>query len=380
MKHLNFKEALLHGRYLSHFHLDPIIKRLAMLVDLKVVGRSVLDKPIQMFTVGSGKTKILLWSQMHGNESTTTKAFIDVINFLLSEEPEAVSLRSSLTFFCIPMLNPDGSTLYTRENANGVDLNRDFVNRSQPETNALLDVYNEVQPDYCFNLHDQRSIYGAGYSGKPATVSFLAPSFNQNAEVNETRAKAIAVISSMNEQLQKLIPLQVGRFDDAYNPNCVGDTFQSLNTPTILVEAGHFPGDYDREVTRELVFHALITAFSAISANVFAEDPITKYLSIPQNIINYCDFVYKNVRINYDSNEIITNFAVQYEEVLRGSEIAFIAKIAEVGNLLNIYGHVEYDAKEALYNGANSNVPQPGDLANFTLGDQKFVNGSLSIN
>jgi hypothetical protein len=39
-------------------------------------------------------------------------------------------------------------------------------------------------------------------------------------------------------------------------------------------------------------------------------------LKIPQNNVVFYDFIYKNVKINYDGKEIITNFAAQYKEEL----------------------------------------------------------------
>ena len=64
------------------------------------------------------------------------------------------------------------------------------------------------------------------------------------------------VIAVMNDALQNIIPNQVGVYDDAFNLNCVGDTFQSENVPTILFEAGHYANDYAREKTRSLfIFH-----------------------------------------------------------------------------------------------------------------------------
>ena len=95
--------------------------------------------------------------------------------------------------------------------------------------------------------------FGVDDTGKPATVSFLAPAYNEQREINQVRAKAIRLIVAMNETLQKYIPNQVGRFDDSFNINCIGDTFQSLNVPTILVEAGHYQNDYEREQTRKYI-------------------------------------------------------------------------------------------------------------------------------
>jgi hypothetical protein len=107
--------------------------------------------------------------------------------------------------------------VYTRENANGIDLNRDAQHLSQPESQVLRQAFDNFKPDYCFNMHDQRTIYGAGTTGKPATVSFLAPSYNQKCEFNDARLRAVDVIVAMNNELQKYIPGQIGRFDDTFN-------------------------------------------------------------------------------------------------------------------------------------------------------------------
>jgi murein tripeptide amidase MpaA len=54
------------------------------------------------------------------------------------------------------MLNPDGADMYTRLNANEVDLNRDSQNLTQPESKVLREIFDLFQPHYCFNLHDQQ--------------------------------------------------------------------------------------------------------------------------------------------------------------------------------------------------------------------------------
>lgn len=365
------KETAISGRYISLNMIEPLI----LSNGGKVIGQSVLGKPIYICKKGNGPTKILMWSQMHGNESTTTKALFDLFNFLNSETAEAQAFLQKFTIYAIPMLNPDGALLYTRENANQVDLNRDFCNLTQPESTLLWKVFNEIQPDYCFNLHDQRTIYGAGFSGKPATVSFLAPSYNEAREVNETRTKAIAVIAAMNESLQTIIPGQIGRFDDAFNINCVGDTFQFHQVPTILFEAGHFQNDYPRENTRKYLFIALVSGLRFICENVIVSNRIADYLNIPQNNVNFYDIVYKNVKINYDGNEIITNFAVQFTEVLIDDKISFVAHIAEVGFVQIIYGHLEYDAQGNVYRDEKSNKPEVDEKADFFIGNIQFVNG-----
>lgn len=374
--HENHKEQSLSGRYITLNHIEPVLLK----YQHEIIGQSVNGKPIYKLHFGTGKTKILMWSQMHGNESTTTKALFDFIHFLHSNSIESNEILGNFTFCLLPMLNPDGSELYTRENANGIDLNRDAQNLSQPESVVLRKVFDSFNPDYCYNLHDQRTIYGAGTTGNPATVSFLAPAFNENRDINEVRIKAINVIVAMNETLQNYIPNQVGRFDDSFNLNCVGDTFQFLNVPTVLFEAGHFSKDYEREITRKYIFIALISGIEFLNENDIVVNKIDYYLKIPQNNVVFYDFVYKNVKINCDGNEKIINFAAQFEELLNKDKIAFEAKIAQIDNLENFHGHIEVDAQNETYSDENDNFPNIEQKANFYLGNNiKIVNGTKIV-
>ena len=375
-----FKEESVQGRYITLDSIEPLLQKLSTDNQLKIIGKSVLEKPIYSYQIGDGKTRIFLWSQMHGNEGTTTKALFDFLNVLKGDSELAKQLLKAFTFCCIPMLNPDGASLYTRENSNKVDLNRDSQNLSQPESKVLRAIFEDFAPDYCFNLHDQRTIFGVSDTGKPATLSFLAPSYNEEREINESRLKAINLIAGINDVLQEYLPNQIGRFDDSFNINCIGDTFQYLGVPTLLFEAGHFQGDYQREETRKYVFMALVSSFAILSENDIVSNGIDKYLNIPQNKVVFYDFMYKNIKINYDGIEIITNFASQYKEELIENQICFNAYIVQVGELENHFGHFEYDAKGAEYKDEYNNFPKLNQKADFYLdNDIKFVNGMIKI-
>ncbi|MDI5951074.1 M14 family metallopeptidase [Flavobacterium yafengii] len=375
-----YKEETIHGRYITLDSIEPLLQKLNTNNQLKIIGKSVLGKSIYSYEIGEGKTRIFLWSQMHGNESTTTKALFDFLNVLQSGSELAQKLLNAFTFCSIPMLNPDGATLYTRENANKVDLNRDSQELKQPESKLLRMTFESFKPDYCFNLHDQRTIFGVSDTGKPATLSFLAPSYNEEREINESRLKAINLIASINEVLQEYLPNQIGRFDDSFNINCIGDMFQYFGVPTLLFEAGHFANDYEREETRKYVFMALISSFTTLCENVIVDNGIDKYLNIPQNKVVFYDFMYKNIKINYDGIEIITNFAAQYKEELIENQICFNAYVSQIGDLENYFGHFEYDAKEALYKDDFDNIPKLNQKADFYLDNNiKVVNGMIKI-
>lgn len=372
------KEQSLYGRYITLEDIAPILNKLNTDKQLQVIGKSVLGNSIYKYQIGSGNIKILLWSQMHGNESTTTKALFDFIKLLNNGSEMSQKLLGSFTFCCIPMLNPDGAKLYTRANANNVDLNRDSQDLTQPESRVLRMIFDDFKPDFCYNLHDQRTIFGVSDTGKPATVSFLAPAYNEAREVNASRLKAINLIAGINEVLQQYIPGQIGRFDDSFNINCIGDTFQFLGVPTLLFEAGHFPNDYDREVTRKYIFMALVSGFHLLNENDIVVSKFDNYLSISQNKVVFYDFIYKNIKINYDGIEIITNFAAQYKEELIDNQICFNAYIVKIGKLDDYFGHFEYDAKGASFKNNTNNIPELNQKADFYLENNlKFVNGLM---
>ena len=76
------KEKTIKGRYITLDDIEPLLNSESLKLDVKKIGESVLGKPIYSYQKGHGKLKIYLWSQMHGNESTTTKALFDFINLL----------------------------------------------------------------------------------------------------------------------------------------------------------------------------------------------------------------------------------------------------------------------------------------------------------
>jgi len=88
--------------------------------------------------------------------------------------------------------------------------------------------------------------------------------------------------------------------------------------------------------------------------------------------------MYKNIKINYDGIEIITNFVAQYREELIENKIHFNAYIAEVGELENYFGHFEYDGEGASYSDDYSDFPKLNQKADFYLNKNiKFVNGLI---
>lgn len=325
----NYTNKYVADRYVTVENVEPFLMDLNQNFKIEERGKSVEGRSIKTISWGVGSIRIFMWSQMHGNESTTTKAALDFLLMLNDcKEDFVAQWYQKFTLLIVPVLNPDGAHYYTRVNANQVDLNRDSIDLSQPESKLLRKLFDEFKPHYAFNLHDQRTIFGVGDTGKPATISFLAPSYNEAREINDNRLEAIKLIVSMNDDLQGVIPGQVGRFDDGFNINCIGDYFQSQNVPTILFEAGHYPNDYSREVTRKVVFRSLIVVVFAIFERNYDNNLVDSYLSIPENEKNFNDLNIEYVKWKKTGDEYIVK--IQFLEQLKGEYVKFYPIIVDI--------------------------------------------------
>lgn len=369
----SFKNEAILGRFLSFTELSPQLEKLQQHFEITEIGHSFLNIPIHSIKIGNGPLKILAWSQMHGNETTTTKSLLDLFNLFSGKvsSPEVEKILDKCTFLVIPMLNPDGAARYTRENVNKVDLNRDAQDLKERESQVLKECYLKFDPNFCFNLHDQRTIFSAGDTAQPATISFLTPSMDSERTVTSSRIKSMQVIAAMNTVLQKYLPERIGRYDDAFNLNCTGDTFQGLQTPTILFEAGHYPNDYMREETRKYIALAIYTGLSAIASGEYQEYNQEDYAVIPQNHKNFFDILLKNA-VNKDE---VVDIAIQFDEKVKGNKIAFVPVVKTIAPHLSSHGHREIDCKEKEVKSVTGENIKENDI----VGEIVLNNEELSI-
>ena len=366
-----YKEESLSGRYITSDLIQPLIDQYSKLLDIQQVGMSENDLPIYLIKLGTGSKTLVYWSQMHGNESTTTKAVFDFLKLLTHNKADLVAkILEECTLYIIPILNPDGAKAYTRLNYHNIDLNRDAQDLSQKESLVLDKVLRQNKPDFAFNLHGQRTIFSAGLVNKPATVSFLSPAAAQNRNITESRKKAMDVIVYMNKVLQKFIPGQVGRYDDGFNLNCVGDTLSSRNIPVILFEAGHYPKDYEREEARKFIFYSLISSAYYIATEKITGNLYDEYFEIPENEKLFYDIIIRDVILDEKNVDI----AIQYEEILEENVIKFLPKVVKIDNLKKFYAHREIIGKKRSIlneNVRNQIVPE-AILLNFRLDTELF--------
>ena len=250
------------------------------------LGQSIEGRSISAVTVGNGPTSLLLWSQMHGDESAASMALADIIHwFAASPRDDAMRqrLERRLTITMIPMLNPDGAERFIRHNAIGVDVNRDARRLATPEGRILKGVRDSIQADFGFNLHDQGA-RSAGPDGDLVAIALLAPAADEERSWGPARQRARHLSAVIASALAPYIPGRIARYDDSFTPRAFGDNMQAWGTSTVLIESGFLVGDPQKQELRRLNVLALLTAFAAIADGSYAEAPVSHYDDLPLNV------------------------------------------------------------------------------------------------
>jgi murein tripeptide amidase MpaA len=188
------KETIKNERLHSYEEMANMLQKLDQKSDalsLEVFGQSVKGRDLYLAKFGNNEDNptVLYLTQQHGNETLTTEGALQFIKQLTSNSKEVNELLENVNILVVPRLNVDGAEgdvdfslddyvagTHTRYNANGVDLNRDHVDRNQPETKALHEnVLQEYMPDYMIDLHHQGAETTLGDTDELVSGSILYP-------------------------------------------------------------------------------------------------------------------------------------------------------------------------------------------------------------
>ncbi len=251
----------------------------------EVVGTSAEGREIRSVRFGSGPATVLLWSQMHGDESTATMALADVLRMVAArpEHPVVRTILEGATVHVVPMLNPDGAQRFQRRNAQGVDINRDARELATPEAKTLKAVRDRVEPDFGFNLHDQSVGTRVGDSDRGVAIALLSPPFDETREVNDVRRRAMEVSGVIRTAIEPLVGGHIARYDDTFNPRAFGDLMTRWGASTILIESGGWEDDPQKQYLRRVNFVAILAALESIATGSYEGVGTELYASLPEN-------------------------------------------------------------------------------------------------
>lgn len=248
------------------------------------VGQSMQGRELRTVTFGTGPTKVFLWSQMHGDEATATMALADIFAFLVSTQPSSLRdrIRTNLTVTFLPMLNPDGAEIFQRENAVGIDLNRDVRRLSTPEARTLKAVRDRIEPHFGFNLHDQSARTRVG-NGEQAAIALLPPAADEAKSYGPVRTRARLVAAWLATDFGNVVSGRIAKYDDTFNPRAFGDLMQAWGASTVLIESGALPNDPQKQKLRTYNTAAILGVLEAIATRAYEQADPRAYESLPFN-------------------------------------------------------------------------------------------------
>ncbi|GAC14895.1 M14 family zinc carboxypeptidase [Aliiglaciecola lipolytica] len=325
----------------------------------KVVGHSYLGQEITQLTIGHGDRAILFWSQMHGDEPTATAALIDLIHFLKQNIAEAwlQDILSKVTLHIVPMLNPDGAAKQTRENAQGIDINRDAAALQTPEGRVLKSLFDELKPEFAFNLHDQSKYYRIEHSLKPVEMAFLAPAGDLHESMPPHRCNAMKLIGAVLSDMAEELFGKVAKYSDGYSERAFGDLATSLGIACVLIESGSAFNDENRQQARRFNFFCLLHGMNHIAQSSYSEVGEFAYNSLPLNVENgLADLLIKGLNVETANANYCLDIAIN-------KQTNKTALISELGDLRQLGGFEVLNAHNYSYCPGNTfEVVEPIDL------------------
>ncbi|MFH0990886.1 MAG: M14 family zinc carboxypeptidase [bacterium] len=317
--------------------------------DQKVVGSSAEGRAISLLSLGRGTTKVFLWSQMHGDESTATMALIDMLTFFSRARGHRVvtTIQDNLRLLLLPMLNPDGAERFQRRTAQLIDMNRDALRLCTPEACILKNVRDQYQPEFCFNLHDQDTRGTVGSTTDTAAIALLAPAYDVPKSDNDVRVRAKRVAGLFGEVLHQFIPGHVARYDDTFEPRAFGDNIQKWGTSTVLVESGGWTGDRQKMFLRKLNFVGLLSSLYAIASGEYASADCSLYEQLPFSSKNKFDLILRNVTLKPSTAtpSVVVDIAINIAEQTNPADgtIFDVGTVMDIGDLSVFAGFDELD-------------------------------------
>ncbi|MFB4162372.1 M14 family zinc carboxypeptidase [Alteribacillus sp. JSM 102045] len=246
-------ESLTSYEEMSEFLED--VDREADHIAVEVIGESVKGRELHFVKIGkdlddSDKPTLLFLTQQHGNEPLVTESALKVIDQFSTNSRKVRDLMEKVNILVVPRLNLDGaegdvdwdtSNLYrggvqTRNNANGINLNRTHNSLSQPETRALHEeVLQQYNIDYAIDFHHQIA-NRATEDGELVSGAMLYPTNDGVTEEVLERSKKLGAVVYESLEPKDYSNIAHYRSDNTYTSIARNNFAANYNIPTLLFE------------------------------------------------------------------------------------------------------------------------------------------------
>jgi len=359
------------SKRLKHGALIPLLNSLRApmqgILAIDQIGKSSEGRSINLLTIGSGKKKIFMWSQMHGDEPTATMGILDMLSYIgrNKNSAEVKKILEETTLLIIPMLNPDGAERFQRRSVHGIDINRDALQLQTAEARLLKQMRDKYSPEFGFNLHDQEPRYTVGSTGKVATIALLAPTYDHAKSENAVRIRAKKVAARLTDIFSRFIDGHVSRYDDSFEPRAFGDNIQKWGTSTVLIESGGAKGDPEKMSIRKLNCVALLAICYSIASGEYEQADVAHYEELPENTKSLCDTIISGITLTFGEGiaSVIVDIGVNTEESAgQDGVVRQKHKVVDVGDLSNYSSFRLIDAKGRSIKGSEVAMDREVDL------------------
>lgn len=145
------------------------------------------------------KVPIMINGSIHGTEFVGTDAVMQLIErFATQNDAETKEILENNILIFNVVQNPDGRVDATRFNGEGIDLNRDFITQSQPETQQTVELLTEWNPMVFLDTHGYVKNYGPNLQG---LIEPCTPPHNPNYEYDLYEDWAMGQAQAMEAEI-----------------------------------------------------------------------------------------------------------------------------------------------------------------------------------
>ena len=225
---------------------------------LSSLGKSVQGRELWMMLISKNpdvqedEPEVKYIAAMHGDEVVGKEMCIDLINLLVSgygTDPRLTALIDGNEIWILPSMNPDGTALNRRYNANNVDLNRDFPDQfvdandstvgRAPETAHVMDWGYGHSPTLAANFHGGSLVANYPYDGTASGQSVYSLSPDDAVWVSVARSYA-----------DRNAPMKASNSDASFtNGICNGADWYTINGG---MQDWNYVWRGDKEITLEI--------------------------------------------------------------------------------------------------------------------------------
>ncbi len=230
-------------------------------VTRSLLGKSAQGRDIEMIAIGNpqAREQVVLIGRQHPPEVSGALAMFPFMETLLGDDPLARQFRERFQVTAVPLVNPDGVVLgHWRHSTGGLDLNRDWLAFSQPETQLLDQMLRAIDAN-----DQQQLVFFADFHSTGKDVFYTIP--------EKLPTNPPMVIANWLQRYEARMPGYDVVIEANHSPGSnvsKGSVYDRYGAPTVTFEVGD---ETDRALIRRIGREAAIAMMEELLASGKAE-------------------------------------------------------------------------------------------------------------